>query len=75
MKVEKTIIDNNDVIPFIAALPYQIECEETEINSITNYDPNLQISINAGGRGSYCTYDDSIGGYALSSKSDTKKDD
>ncbi len=76
MVITKKITQTNAVIPFIAALPFEILIEEVEqsIDSIIGieYNPVKQLS-SFDARHSTCRCDESVGW--LTSKSDTKKDD
>jgi hypothetical protein len=74
MILTKTLHDRDEVIPLIAALPFEVSValEESEIPGI--YDPLSQRTRYAGRGYSTCRYDDSAGGL-FSTKSDTSRDD
>lgn len=74
MQINKLIDTSNEVVPFIASLPYSISVEKEFPNSPASYDPVSQRTINAGSNSSRCREEDSVTTW-MTTKSDTKKDD
>ena len=74
MRTEKLVDQRDVVMPVIAALPFAIILEESELIDEGTYNPTLQLASKITISSSYCREDDSAG-YWTNSKSDTKKDD
>jgi hypothetical protein len=76
MTVSAVIVETDDVIPLMAALPYEIAISDPDVTAQYEYDPHRQLTIFSKGPRDYSTSrcDESIWSI-FETKSDTKKDD
>jgi hypothetical protein len=77
MTVSKVVDTSNNVVPLIAALPFEItiEREDAPFPSQESYDPGQQRTIYAGKRDYSTSRENDSAGGLFSTKADTKKDD